>query len=204
MKGISVKTFYFHEEGKINLPKTIALVKARVKSLGINKIVIFTGDGEGPLKAAKALAGLGVKIIAVSFPYKQEIEESGDKRIIPRTSLPEVQEALRKHGIQLVLAHMPLNGIILPGIRDPLLYTMRYTLKMFSGGLRLCVEAITMATDAGALEPGEEVVAMSADTAIVATASSTQFIFHPTKGLDIREIICKPRYFTISHKLPDE
>lgn len=39
----------------------------------------------------------------------------------------------------------------------------------------------------------EEVIAMSADTAIVAKGSSVAWMFHPEKGMKICEIICMPR-----------
>ena len=62
----------------------------------------------------------------------------------------------------------------------------------------MCVEAIIMATDAGYVEPGEYVIAMSADTAIVANGVSSTWLFHPDEGMTISEIICKPKFFTVS------
>lgn len=49
-----------------------------------------------------------------------------------------------------------------------------------------------MGCDSGCAEPGEEVIAMSADTAIVATACQKRWLFHPEKGMRIKEILCKP------------
>jgi len=86
---------------------------------------------------------------------------------------------------------MPFQSIIIPGVADAKLEGIQHALKL--GGFNLCVQAILMATDSGELEPGEAVLSMSADTAIIATGTQTKFLFHPIEGMDIREIICKPR-----------
>lgn len=57
-----------------------------------------------------------------------------------------------------------------------------------------------MSCDSGYVEQDEEVIAMSSDTAIVASASKKQWLFHPNHGLEIKEIICKPKKFTITRK----
>jgi hypothetical protein len=67
------------------------------------------------------------------------------------------------------------------------------TLRAFCQGMKVCVEIILMAADAGFVDTGEQVVAVTgtgrgADTAVVAIAStSTKF-----SDLHITEIICKP------------
>ncbi len=57
-----------------------------------------------------------------------------------------------------------------------------------------------MSCDSGYLEQEEEVISMSADTAIVATACKKQWLFHPNHGLEIKEIICKPRRLSLNKK----
>ncbi len=93
---------------------------------------------------------------------------------------------------------MPLWEIVLPGTVESKVKIIQATLSLISGGLPLCVQAVLMACDAGHVEPGEEVISMSADTAIVARAAQTRWLFHPERGLEIREIICMPRYCNIS------
>lgn len=82
--------------------------------------------------------------------------------------------------------------------------TINETLTLFSGGMRLCVQAIIMATESGSLEPGETVIALSADTAIVARATLKSLLFDNEEGMEIYEIICKPRLLTISRNRIDE
>lgn len=107
-------------------------------------------------------------------------------------------ERLESEGIQVIRGTAPFaENFFIPGVRDPKLEGIRYALQLISSGLHLCIQAVTMATDAGIIEPGEEVIAMSADTAIVAKAASSRYLFHPIQGMEIREIVCKPRHLTL-------
>lgn len=75
---------------------------------------------------------------------------------------------------------------------------IKETLGLVSGGLHLCVQAVLMATDSGVVMPGEKVIAMSADTSIITFGTNSTFLFHPSRGLNIHKIICKPLNFSIS------
>lgn len=199
--GHESNIFYFNQEGAQNTDSTIDLVLERQKMLNINKILVFTKDGDTALKLRKKNKDLNV--IAVSFPSKQEIyipdEDNGTKKVEPATSREEVQQILAKNNIQLVLGTMPFNEIVIPGIKETKKQIIYHTLSLISGGLNLCIQAVCMATDNGKVSPQEKVIAMSADTAIVATASNTYWLFHPTKGLEVNELICKPKHLSIVH-----
>lgn len=201
--GVESKVFYFNEEGKINTDMTIDLALKRSKLLNIKKILVFTADGKTALKIREK--NKEVEIIAVSFPYKQEFLVSSSnnedsKPIIPATSKPEIQKKLSELDINLIRGSMPFSEILLPGIKETKKQTIYYTLSLLAGGLNICIQSITMATDGGLVEPGEEVIALSADTAIVGTGANTYYLFHPGKGLEVKEIICKPRNLSLIHK----
>lgn len=55
--------------------------------------------------------------------------------------------------------------------------------------MQLCIQAILLACDWGKVAPDEEIISLSADTAILATASTSTLIFSPYEGMEIREII---------------
>ncbi|MGE5590125.1 MAG: hypothetical protein ACM3ZA_05855 [Bacillota bacterium] len=201
-QGISVTTFYFEDEGRHHMKKAAQLAAKRGKDLAIKHFVVFTRDGEGAVLLKDLLQPSDASVVAVTFPYKHPLfvpDESGEYRdLIPETSVPKTVKYLTDRGIELVRGTAPFTeGFFIPGVRDPKLEGIRYALQLFSSGLHLCVQAVAMATDAGAIEPGDEVIAMSADTAIVARASSSRYVFHPTEGMEIREIICKPRQLTL-------
>jgi len=195
--GKEKNVFYFKEEGKINTPKVIDLTLKKAGELDINKILVFTSDGETAFNLREK--DKDIDIIAVSFPANQEIRLPDSKNrddfkyIIPKTSNEEIKKKLAEKNINLVLSKMPFGDIIIPGTRDTKNLAIRSSLSLISKGLSLCVQAILMATDSGAINPGEEVIAISADTGIVATASNSSFLFHPNKGLSIIELFCKPK-----------
>jgi hypothetical protein len=43
---------------------------------------------------------------------------------------------------------------------------------------------------------------MTSDTSVVATGTLSQYLYHPKKGLEISEIISKPKGFTITRARP--
>lgn len=199
--GEQKEIFYFQTEGKHNMKQTIDLVKVRAVALNLKKIIIFTGDGEGAFLLNEAVQENNIKVLAVTFPYKTTFrikDKLGQEKIIPKTSEADVRQRLLEKGIPLIQGVMPLWEIVLPGTVESKVKVIQATLSLISGGLPLCVQAILMACDAGYVEPGEEVISMSADTAIVARAAQTRWLFHPERGLEIREIICMPRYCNIS------
>lgn len=201
--GEQKEIFYFQAEGKRNLKRTIELVKARAVTLNLKKIVVFTGDGDGAFLLNEAVQDSSITVLAVTFPYKatfrpEKKDEPNREKIIPKTSEADVRQKFLEKGIPLIQGVMPLWEIVLPGTVESKVKIIQATLSLISGGLPLCVQAVLMACDAGHVEPGEEVISMSADTAIVARAAQTRWLFHPERGLEIREIICMPRYCNIS------
>ena len=73
--------------------------------------------------------------------------------------------------------------------------TVANFLRCFSEGYKVCYEIVLMATDAGLLQPGEQVIviagtALGADTSLIMQAASTQNL----RKLRINEILCKPLY----------
>ena len=201
-EGIEKSIFYFKSEGKKNISKTVDLVIERAISLSIKNIIVFTSDGEGAfLIKDKLPTDSTIQIHAATFPYKQifhdQQSDGSVKEFHAKTSDIDIKEKMKKNAINLIQGVMPLQDIILPGIRDVKTQSISYTLSLFSNGLKLCVQAILMATDGGHIEPKESVIAMSADTAIVARSSRTSWLFHPLEGLQINEIICKPSELTL-------
>jgi hypothetical protein len=202
--GESKQIFYFNSEGRQNLKKTVDLVVRRAKELGIKQIIVFTANGDGAFLLKEKLGiDSEIRVHAATFPYKQ-VFYSKDKNgnnvgSLAEMSIPEVRDKIKELGINLIQGVMPLQDIIVPGAKDVKTLTIHHTLSLISGGLRLCVQGILMAVDGGHIEPGEYIIAMSADTAIVARSCLSTWLFHPTDGLEINEIICKPNQFTIVH-----
>lgn len=193
--GKSSQVYYFNSIGRGNVSKTIEVVAQKCKSSDIRKVFVFAATKQSVYELYENLKDLDCKVFAVSFPYKQEfIISKGDdqEEYIPETSQENVREEFRDNNIELIQGSMPFDEIVLPHINDAKIQTLTSTLGMISTGLVLCVQAIIMGCDGGYAEPGKDVIAMSADTAIVATACQKRWLFHPEKGMKIKEILCKP------------
>jgi len=72
------------------------------------------------------------------------------------------------------------------------------TLRLIGPGLRVCVEVALMAADNGAIPTNQEAIVMAGterglDTAVVIKPSISVKVFDLHEGMEIREIICKPR-----------
>jgi hypothetical protein len=70
-------------------------------------------------------------------------------------------------------------------------------LDVLCGSMSLCVQAILLACDAGAVSLREHVIALTSDTAVLAQAANTARML---SDLIIREILCKPAVLTVSRK----
>ncbi|MBZ4646667.1 MAG: hypothetical protein JG777_2156 [Clostridia bacterium] len=194
--GKNSSIYYFNSTGRGNVKKTIEIVKKRCCKGDIKKVFVFAATKQSVYELNESLKDCGCKMFAVSFPYKQEFivskGENEAEEYIPETSRENIREEFRNNNIELIQGSMPFDEIVLPRINDAKIQTLTSTLGMISKGLVLCVQAIIMGCDSGYAEPGEDVIAMSADTAIVAKACQKRWLFHPEKGMNIKEILCKP------------
>jgi len=198
MTYVSRRIYYFADEGRGNLPDTLRLVRKYAEVNTIHKLVVFTIDGVSATKLKRSLPT--VDVIAVTFPVNPIEQEGEDVKTTRPLTDPSARRRLMDKDIEVLIGPLPLAGVMIPRAEDPKLMGIEYALRLFGGGMSLCVQAATMATDAGLLTVGEEAVVMSADTAIVVRASTSNLMFHPRYGLQIRHIICKPASLTITRE----
>jgi hypothetical protein len=115
---------------------------------------------------------------------------------------PEVRKKLDRKGIPIIqatdlgyeISSSMANHL---GVNTPK-KVMKETLYLFSPGVKVSVFTTLSAADAGELPMDKEVVAFGGleqglDTGAVISPAYSGQVFHPQKGLEIREIICKPR-----------
>lgn len=166
---------YFREPGPENTDAVLDCVHRRVKEGDIKTVVVASTSGETGVKFTKALKGL-CNVVVVSHEemrreYKEEISRLGGK--------------------PLDKTHLPLHARGMDAVRNSF-----YTLGQ---GFKVCVEIVLIASDLGALNPGEDVIAVAgtdrgSDTAIVVRACKTSDMFSrdKSKRLEIREILAMP------------
>ncbi|GAY26308.1 hypothetical protein ATG_15110 [Desulfurococcaceae archaeon AG1] len=198
MVDIERKVTYFQYCGEANTEKLLSLVRLYCENTGINKVVIASETGRSALKALEIFKGTNIKIIVVThYPA----ETWGPRGSIPiglkRKEYLKNLKKLEEHGCRIVQGTRPFA----PPSRS---LNWKYptpeaiidkTLEIFGAGTKIAIEAAIIATDAGEIEEGEEVVSCGGtykglDTALVVrTAYSMNFF----KDFEVREIIAKPR-----------
>ncbi len=198
----------FEREGRRdNIGQVLKSVKSYMRGLitsGIpypTKIVFFTLRGEGPMIAYNQLSGLEVNIIAVMFPITYSVTlKDGTKYT------PDLPDKVRKffHGVEIPVlrSRLPFDDITGAESHNKEMALLKTALGVFGGSMPLAIQAVLQATDNGLVPAGEEVIAVTGDTALLVTASTTRDFLDKTCGLVVNDIICKPRNFNITRPRP--
>jgi hypothetical protein len=202
MNNFTAPTTYFLEEGRQNLDECLRVSFQAAKLQSIRTIVIFTAKGDGVNKAIEEYRVrpdyAHIQLIAVSFPAGKVVKGADDQPMTVEIGI-ENRQRFAREGIPIVTAHFPFDGLKpAPMHSTPVGHDMALiasALNMFSGSMSLCVQAVTMACDAGHIGIGDHVIAMTADTSILARATVTRNML---SDLIIREVLCKPAIMTIA------
>ena len=184
---------YFESAGPENTEETIRLSRERASGLGIRDVVVASTHGGTGLKVAKAFMekDTSCNVVVVTI-----CEAFGDEGWVMTT---EERQRLLDRGAKV------LTGIHALGDDVSSAFTEKHggrafneivaqALYRFCQGMKVCVEIILMAADAGLIPVDREVIAIAgtdkgADTAIVVKpAYSKKFL-----DLEVKEIITKPR-----------
>jgi len=185
---------YFEKAGSDNTDETIKLAYERALELKTRDIVVASTHGGTALKVAETFRDTRFNIVAVTIceGYKSE----------GWAMSKEERTKLQAKGIKV------LTGIHALGDDVSSAFTEKFggksfnevvaqTLYRFCQGMKVCVEIVLMAADAGLISIDGEVIAIAgtgdgADTAIVVKPA------YPRKFLDLKinEVIAKPREAT--------
>lgn len=188
--GVEKKIFYFSKKGPVNTERALDIALACCEEMKINKIVVASSTGNTALKC-HSNAKSQIEIIAVTYGagsrFTEEVEEFNKN-----------YPSLVEKGIRVVRGLHALSGVersfenkyksgFIP------LNIMADTLRMFSQGMKVCVEIAVMAAEHGYITPNEDVVVIGgsgsgADTAVVIKPGYASGIFD-TK---IKAVLCMP------------
>jgi len=189
-KGTEGKVLYFEKKGTVNTDRALEIALACCEDKGIQKVVVASSTGKTALRLREK-AKPSVEIIAVTYgagsKYREEVEEFNRNR-----------ETLAKKGIQTVRGLQGLSATerafenkyksgLLP------LNIVADTLRMFSQGMKVCLEVALMAAEAGFITPDEEVVVIGgsgtgADTAVIMKPAYAASMFDTR----FKAILCMP------------
>lgn len=184
-----VETIYFDNPGAENTEETLKHAFKRAQELGIKDVVVASTTGETGLKACQVFKEFNVVVVRHHTGFRKPGAQEMRK---------ELEEEIKKLGGKILTASHALSGIE-RSIRNKLgtagmLTIIAETLRLFSEGVKVCVEITVMAADAGLIPVDREVLAIAgtsrgADTALIIKPSHSNDFFN----LTIKEVIAKPR-----------
>lgn len=181
----------FAQAGRDNSVATLAVLQAGLTELGIKQAVIASTWGDTGLAAARLLQGSGINLVVVT--HNIGFKEPGSREMTAETRA-EI-EAL---GGRVCTGTMPFRNIG-TAIRSKQHYSQQdliaNTLRMFGQGIKVCVEIVLMAADAGLITP-DDVLAVAgtgrgADTVAWIMPQSSNALF----DLKVRDILAKPSHW---------
>lgn len=186
---------YFKKPGKENTDKTIEIALDYAKKNNIKKIVVATYSGHTPMKIREKDKNIGIIAVTLHAGTKKERKEAWENNL----------EKLKSNGIECYRGTQVLSGVERAmheryGGSFPLMIFVD-ALKLFSEGVKVCVEITLMAADAGLVSPEEDIVAIAGtgggcDTALLVQPNYTTKVF----DLGIKEIICMPKQVGVLHE----
>ena len=179
---------YYPEISEENTEVTLKAAKKRADELGIKNIVVSSTRGGTALKVLEHFKGYNVVVVTHVAGFKEpgkiemtdetveKIKEKGGKVLTTVHAFGGVASAIQKKFKTLE------SGMLIANV-----------LRMFGQGMKVVVECILMAADAGLLPMDEEVISIAGtgkgcDTAIVAKPAHSGDLF----DLYVKEIIAKP------------
>lgn len=185
------EVFYFEEYGEQNTLQTIEAAKSAALSLGLKYVVVASSTGSTGVKTAEAFKNTDIKVIVVT----EHAEMAEFKE--------ENREKLNKLNAKVITSTHPF---LTPAESISKLYSgycsentiIKEVLRRFSQGVKVAAEIVMMATDAGVIPSGEDVIAIAgtgrgADTALVIKSCHSDSFFDKEKGIEFKEIIAMPR-----------
>jgi len=189
MGNIERTIAYMDGPGEENTETVLKLVRKRADELGIRDVVVASTYGNTGAKVSQALEGFNVVVVThctgFSEPGAQQlteenrkaIEASGARMLTGMHTFMNVERAIRGKFDTAYPAEI-----------------IAQTLRIFGEGMKVAVEIVAMAADAGMIPANKDVISIAgtgkgADTAIVVAPANSHRLFDMT----VREIIAKPR-----------
>ena len=180
---------YFEKAGRENTSRCLEIAAGLVDE-GLSHIVVATTTGETALSLAKKIEGKSLSLVAVTHNVGyggQNVDECP----------AEARQELARLGVKIFTGTILSRGIEASFMKKHqgvyLGYVVAQTLRLLGQGIKVCVEIVVEACDAGLLPEGEDVIAVAgtgkgADTvAIVQAHPSDRFL-----DVRVRQILAKP------------
>lgn len=178
----------YETPGRKNTENTLKVLKDGVGKYFVKQAVVASTYGDTGLAAARMLKGKDVRLVVVT--HNVGFKEPGATEMTP-----EIRQEIESLGAKICTGTMPFRNIG-TAIREKQNYSQQdliaNTLRLFGQGMKVCVEIVLMAADAGLITP-DDVLALAgtgrgADTVALLSPQSSNKLF----DLKVREILAKP------------
>ena len=174
---------YFEKNVEENSQVTFRLAEERMAQNGIRKLILASTTGRTAELALEYFKGKDVLLVIV--PHQFDFSKKDN------LFSPELVQKVRNSGHEVYFGTMLFHTDKLFG--STVQTVVANFLRIFSEGVKVCVEIVLMSTDGGMIASGEKVIAIAgtgkgSDTALVMQAASSQNL----RNLKVLEIICKP------------
>jgi hypothetical protein len=182
---------YCDSTGRGNTELVLAAAKKRAMELNIRDVVVATTHGGTAIKAKEVFGDPKLNLVAVGIA--EGYRENG------WCFTDEERRRLERAGVKLLVASHVLGDGVASSFTEKsggrsIEEVVRDTLYRFGQGMKVCVEIVLMAADAGLISMGGEVMAIAGtaegtDTCIVVKPAYPRKFYE----FEIREIVAKPR-----------
>lgn len=178
----------FEKPGYKNTEQTLKVLKEGLEKYFVRQAVVASTWGDTGLAAARLLKDSGVRLVVVT--HNVGFKEPGGHEMTA-----ERRKEIEALGAKVLTGTMPFRNIG-TAIREKQGYSQQdliaNTLRLFGQGMKVCVEIVLMAADAGLITP-DDVLALAgtargADTVALISPQSSNCLF----DLKVREILAKP------------
>lgn len=196
-EDVERKVTYFKHCGEVNTEKVLQAVKLRCEEANLCQVVVASETGRSAIKALDVFNKTNIRLIVVTHYPATTWGPKGNIPIgLRRKEYAKTLKKLEENGAKIVQSTRPFappSRSINWEYPTPETFIDK-TLEIFGAGTKIAIEAAIMATDAGEVNAGEEIVSCAGtykglDTALlVKTAHSGNFF----KEYEVREIIAKP------------
>jgi len=189
MPDQEVRCTYFEAVGPQNTQRTLELARERAEALRIKHVVVASVSGKTGAQAAEIFKGYRLVVVTHSTGFNAPNEQE---------FAPEYRPLIEQAGGKILTCQHALGGFARAVRRKLGTYQLdeivAFVLRSFCEGIKVACEITVMASDAGLVPAGEEIIAIGGtgkgvDTAAVILAAHAQDFF----DLRVLEIICKPR-----------
>jgi len=202
--SIERTTVYFKKPGKEHTVETLKIVLEAAREREIDTVLVSSTTGWTALEALKVFEGSDLKLIFVT--HQTGYREAG-VQLMPAETRKKIDEAgatvytgtdVLTGGVEVGMSRQRPPKTVsqegrLPYIVPPVSTIVANTLRLFSQGVKVCVEIAMMAADAGLVPTDRPLISVAgshagSDTAMVITPASSNRI----RDMKFHEILVKP------------